>query len=218
MSQRAGLRPVRVAGPARKARSWPTATEPGASGPKPKPGTVGPKTVTVRVPIADARCWGRESFVTSSAARRMRSADASSESRPVASITLGAAAAIDVASGRSASPPVTTMRPCRARERARAGEPGPALGAPDAAGRQHDQPVAPARHGAARSASTASRSSDDGNNDGLSADGLITAVVPDRESQEALGVMLPDTIGNACGCRTGDRPRSRNRRARGIAP
>jgi hypothetical protein len=44
--------------------------------------------VTVGVPVADARCCGSESFVTSSAARRIRSAEARSDSEPVVSIAL----------------------------------------------------------------------------------------------------------------------------------
>ena len=54
--------------------SRPIVIDRGASGPKPKPGTVGPKIATVGVPMADARCCGEESLVTSTplarAARR----------------------------------------------------------------------------------------------------------------------------------------------------
>jgi hypothetical protein len=57
----------------------------GASGPKPNDGTVGPKIVTVGTPMAEARCCGAESFVTSAAHRPISSADASSGRRPVAS-------------------------------------------------------------------------------------------------------------------------------------
>src|SRR6185503_19717694 len=64
----------------------PATPECSASGPNPNSGTVGPNTATVGVFMADARWSGSESFVTSTAHRRISSADASSERRPVASI------------------------------------------------------------------------------------------------------------------------------------
>src|SRR5258706_476344 len=65
-----------------------------ARGPNPNSGTVGPKIVSVGVPIADARCCGAESLVTIARARPINSADASSGRVPTPLIT---------APGRSAS-------------------------------------------------------------------------------------------------------------------
>ena len=72
----------------------------GASGPNPNAGTVGPNTASVGVPTAEARCCGAESLVTRTRARRISSALASSDSRPVASTARpGAQAATTAAAG-----------------------------------------------------------------------------------------------------------------------
>ena len=85
-------------------------------------GTVGPNTAIVGVFMADARCNGAESFVTSTHARRMSSADASNESRPVASMTSPfVAARISSASGRSPWAPMITTLPLVISSRARSG-------------------------------------------------------------------------------------------------
>jgi hypothetical protein len=108
MAQRTALWSVPIARPAGQGIA-PTDAR-GASGPKPKSGTVGPKIATVGVPIADARCIGAESFVTITRLRPINSADASSDRRPVASSVLGAAATMAFASSRSAPLPTTMMR------------------------------------------------------------------------------------------------------------
>jgi hypothetical protein len=90
----------------------PRVIERGASGPNPNSGTVGPKMATVGVPMAEARCNGDESFVTSTVARAMSSADASSDSFPVASMTRApACSAIAEASSLSADEPTSAIRP-----------------------------------------------------------------------------------------------------------
>ena len=82
-----------------------------ANGPNPNSGTVGPKTATVGVFIADARCSGSESFVTSSAERRINSADASSDRRPVASMARPRGRRKDlIGQLRSESAPTMTTR------------------------------------------------------------------------------------------------------------
>src|SRR5438034_316716 len=110
--------------------------ERGASGPKPNSGTVGPKIVMVGVPIADARCWGAESFVTRAMVRPMSSADASSDNRPVASI-----AAPSVAIGHASR----VERPARRRGESHAlpksGEPRDGC-APDRSLREVDGDIA----------------------------------------------------------------------------
>src|SRR2546430_11532027 len=82
-----------------------------ARGPKPNSGTVGPKIVSVGVPIADARCCGAESFVTIACARPISSADASSERLPTALITQlgGTASVICLATAESALEPMTAI-------------------------------------------------------------------------------------------------------------
>ena len=57
----------------------PIVADRGASGPNPNSGTVGPKIVTVGVPMAEAMCVGDESLLTSARARPISSADASSD-------------------------------------------------------------------------------------------------------------------------------------------
>src|SRR5690349_6844997 len=89
----------------------PLVAECGASGPNPNSGTVGPNTVTVGIPIADARCCGAESFVTSIAQRESSSAEPNNDNLPVALITRpGAAAVISAASAASSFAPMTTNR------------------------------------------------------------------------------------------------------------
>src|SRR5450759_1476381 len=82
-----------------------------ARGPNPNSGTVGPKIVTVGVPIADARCCGAESFVTIARARPMSSADASSGRTPTALITVsvGSASVISAAISESAFDPMMAI-------------------------------------------------------------------------------------------------------------
>src|SRR5438477_10902849 len=62
--------------------STPTTRSRGPRGPNPKDGTVDPKIATVGVPTAWAKCNGALSFVTSTDARRIASADCRSVSLP----------------------------------------------------------------------------------------------------------------------------------------
>ena len=77
MLQRTAARPVAVARPTGQAGQCAAITWRGDSGPKPNSGTVGPKIVTVGVPMADARCCGAESLAMSTRQRPRRAAVAS---------------------------------------------------------------------------------------------------------------------------------------------
>ena len=92
-------------------------------------------------PTADARCCGDESFVTSSAHRRINSAEPNKESWPVASIARSpTAVTISEASGASSFAPITRPVPSPTASRELRVE-RPPLCCPHAAGRERDQPV-----------------------------------------------------------------------------
>jgi hypothetical protein len=67
---------------------------------------------SVGVPIADARCCGAESFVTIAWARPINSADESSDSVPIPSMTHpgGSASLICSAIAKSAFEPISAIR------------------------------------------------------------------------------------------------------------
>ena len=79
----------------------PSTTSRGPSGPKPNDGVVGPKSATIGVRTAVARCSAAESFVTSACACSMMAAATRGPTSPAALRTLpGAAAAISCARDR----------------------------------------------------------------------------------------------------------------------
>ena len=149
------LRPVAIAGTAGERRVLDDRV-PRRRGPNPKSGTVGPKIATVGVPIADARCSGAESLVTSTAARadQLRRCEERERARGARTRVRTPRRRIWSASAASSRPPTTTTHR-RVERRARARHSTATASSPTRSRRERDEP--PRRRRARASSASAAR-------------------------------------------------------------